>query len=174
MKKTRTIKPRSTVALVPRVIKRRFPHVTKCLDAQTPIEIDVTEDDGGGGVSADFEQCALARAACRQQHADHAIVSKRVVYTIKGNIATRYAVNERIRQEIASFDRHHDFAPGQYVLRPNRPSDRLGARSAYHRPDPRPRHDVTRPRWVPSPRVRDLNVADAVVVTPTKTRRRRA
>lgn len=173
MAKRRTMKPRQPgSALVPRVIKRRFPHVTRVLDATKPIEVHVTDADGGDGVSSDFEQCALARAACRQLKADGAVVSKRVVYVIIKTDAVRYDASERIRQELVSYDRHHDFASGDYTLRPKRPSERLGAQSRhYARDDQRDRHDRPGHRWVAAPRVRDLNVADAVPVKP-KARRR--
>ena len=169
--KTRTMKPRSSIA-VPRIIQRRFPQVTKCIDAPKTIVVEVTEADNSDGASADFEQCALARAACRQQHADHALVSKRVIYTIKGHTAIRYGASERVRQEITSFDRHHDFAPGEYALRPTRPSDRLGARP-YTPRDTRPRHDTALQRWVRSPRVRDLNMAEAAEAAATSTKKTR-
>lgn len=160
MKKTRTMKPRVEM-MVPRAIKRRFPHVTKVVDAVKPLDIDVTEDDGDGGAASDFEQCALARAACRQLRADHALVSKRVIYVVKGDSAVRYGTSEKLRMEISSYDRHKDFAEGHYTLRPKRPSERLGVQRLYPpppRPDTRPRHDVSPRRWS---RVRDLNVADA-------------
>jgi hypothetical protein len=172
--KKRTMKPRPAgSALVPRVIKRRFPHVTRVVDATKPIHVSVTDADSDDAVSSDFEHCALARAACRQLKADGAVVSKRVVYVIIKDAAVRYDSSERIRQELVSFDRHHDFASGDYALNVKRPSERLGApsRHYYTRDDPRARHDRPGQRWVPAPRVRDLNMADAADKRPTKRKR---
>jgi len=47
-------------------------------------------------------------------------------YVIKGKKALRFATPASVQREIVSFDRHGDFAPGDYTLVPKAPSSRLG------------------------------------------------
>ena len=53
-------------------------------------------------------------------------LSEPASYVIKGKSAIRFATPERVQREIVSFDRHQDFAPGEYHLTPKSPSSRLG------------------------------------------------
>jgi hypothetical protein len=50
---------------------------------------------------------------------------------IKGNTAYRYITPESVVREIISFDRHQDFAPGDYGLRsPSKSNSLAGQRNA--------------------------------------------
>jgi hypothetical protein len=59
--------------------------------------------------------------------ADGVIVAVTKAYVIIGNRATRYALPESVSREVVSFDREAGFAPGVYMMRPPKPTDKLGA-----------------------------------------------
>jgi len=127
----------------PRNIRRKFPEVTKIIDADGPIQVRVTPADCDGATTQDPNHCALARAAMREYRADAAIIGMSTSYLIfsKKKLAVRYQTSQAVQRELVSFDRHHDFEPGSYIMQPKRPSRRFGA-DAYTRHDPRPRHDA--------------------------------
>jgi hypothetical protein len=55
-----------------------------------------------------------------------------VAWIIKGNLAVKYEVPESVAREIVSFDRHHDFRPGEYQLSAVPNSCRMGRKSGAH------------------------------------------
>jgi hypothetical protein len=140
---------------IPRSIKRAYPNVTSIIDAKHLVKIHVSARDCKSGEAMNPSECALAKAIKREFKADAAIVGLGASYIIKGNKATRFHTPERIRREIVSFDRHSDFAEGDYVLTRKSPSVRLGMN--YHPKrynDKRKRHDRATVKHITSPRVR--------------------
>lgn len=108
-------------------LRRKFPQVTKTVDARKRLVVTVIAEDNQKGLMKNPEACALARACIRENIADAAIVGVGYTWLIKGNEATRYSTSEGVAREITSFDRHHDFEPGKdYVLGPIAPANRLG------------------------------------------------
>lgn len=123
-KKKKPSKPKSI--LLPRSVRRLFPDVKFAVDADRSIEVSVEPKDCKEAVSLNPSECALARAARRELKADGVIIGLGASYVIRGDRAVRYETPESVRREIVSFDRHHDFAPGNYVLPPKSPSVRFG------------------------------------------------
>jgi hypothetical protein len=111
---------------LPRSLKKLYPNVEHAVDASKPIEILVDADDCKKAERLNPTECALARAAKRELKADGVIIGMQSSYIIKGNVAVRFATPESVRREIVSFDRHQDFAPGEYYLTPKSPSMKLG------------------------------------------------
>jgi hypothetical protein len=64
--------------------------------------------------------------ACKRKKYDGAIISISTAYVIQGDTATRYKVPPNVAREIVAFDRHSEFAPGEYDLRAPSPRERLG------------------------------------------------
>lgn len=119
-------KKKSSVKL-PRSIKRMFPNVNHAVDATKAVEISVNRQDCKAGKRMDATECALAQAAKRELKVDGVIVGMSVSYLIKGNEAIRFATPASVRSEIISFDRHQDFAPGDYHLIPKSATSRFGS-----------------------------------------------
>ena len=110
----------------PRSIRRIFPQVKYIKDADKPMEVNVRKSDCSTAIPFDSTECALAKAAKREYHADYAVIGLASSYIIKGDTAVRYRSGQSVAREIISFDRHNDFAPGEYNLTPYSPSLRLG------------------------------------------------
>jgi len=121
-----TIKTRRSGAKLPRSIRQAFPGVTTVVDADEPIEIAVRSTDCKGAVRLNPSDCALARAARRELKADGAVIGLSTSYVIQGQKAVRFQTPDSVRTEIVSFDRHDDFAPGEYYLTPKSPTSRMG------------------------------------------------
>ena len=111
---------------LPRSVKRLFPNVKSAIDADGPVEVSVTQKDCKEGKKFNPADCALARAAKREFEADAVIIGMSSSYIIKNDIAVRFQTPDSVQREIISFDRHHDFAPGDYYLTPKSPTVRLG------------------------------------------------
>lgn len=111
---------------LPRSVKKLFPQVESALDADTPIEVSVEPKDCKEGKKFNPAECALARAAKREHHADGVIIGMSSSYIIKGKQAIRFATPQSVQREIVSFDRHQDFSPGEYTLVPKSPTARFG------------------------------------------------
>jgi hypothetical protein len=117
--------PRNAIRL-PRSVRRTFPNVKHAIDATKSVEVSVEAKDCKDGKRFNPSECALARAAKRELHADGVIIGMSSSYLIKGDTAMRFETPESVRREIVSFDRHQDFAPGDYYLTPKSPSTRFG------------------------------------------------
>jgi len=100
--------------------------VTKVVDSRKDLKISVTAEDSKASKKKAPDACALANA-CKRSY-DGAIVSLAVAYVIKGDTAYRFQVPQSISRELVSFDRHQDFAPGEYSLKKPTKSARLGPR----------------------------------------------
>src|SRR6185312_6000284 len=108
-------------------IRKFYPDVTAVVDAPQDITIKVTVQDCQKSKKGAPSECALARAF--ERRFDGAIISRTVSYLIKGSKAIRYMTPESVTREIVSFDRHHDFAPGQYYLKAPSGNEILGQRN---------------------------------------------
>lgn len=154
-KKKRT---RTTSVSLPRSVRRLFPNVTHAVDAKQAVEVTVETQDCRGAKRLNPSECALARAARREfKDIDGAIIGMATSYIIRGQEAIRFATPESVRREIVSFDRHDDFAPGEYYLTPKSPTARLGEdhrrRTSSSNPDKvvkRKVHNSVRVRALPS------------------------
>lgn len=113
---------------LPRSLRTLFPNVEFAVDASKPVEISVDAEDCKKGKKLDPTECALAKAAKRELHADAVIIGMNTSYIIKGNQAVRFSTPESVTREIVSFDRNQDFAPGDYYLNPKSPTARLGVK----------------------------------------------
>jgi hypothetical protein len=122
--------------LLPRSVARLFPKVTVAVDADQSIDVKVIKKDCVESKQMDPADCALARAVKRDMEADGAIIGLSSSYIIRGNKAIRFATPERVQREIVSFDRNHDFAPGDYFLTPKSPSSRMGVEKSKRKVTP--------------------------------------
>jgi len=104
-----------------------FPNVETVVDATKAVEVSVNRRDCKDAKKLNPSECALARAAKRELHADGVIIGMGTSYVIRGKQAIRFDTPESVRREIVSFDRHQDFAPGDYYLTPKSPTGRIGA-----------------------------------------------
>lgn len=100
--------------MVPRSLQRQFPKLRRVFDAKKPINVVVTAKDNNGGKVGDAQNCAMARAVCRDFKADTAVIGLSYSYVIKGDTAVRYKTPVTVGREITSFDRSKKFAPGSY------------------------------------------------------------
>lgn len=115
---------------VPRSLHRLFPSVTEAVDSLKSIKVTVKPRDCSEGKRMQAKECALAKATKRQYNADGVIIGLTKSYVIKGKKAIRYKTPVSVAREIISFDRHSDFAPGEYHLANIEPSQRLGRGSS--------------------------------------------
>jgi hypothetical protein len=140
---------------LPRSVRRMFPNVKHAFDADKPVEISVYRKDCKGAKKLNPSECALARAGKRELHADGVIIGMSSSYVIKGDTAVRFQTPESVSREIVSFDRHQDFAPGDYYLTPKSPAARFGEgrnKPSKHGGDGKPRrikHTSARVRVLP-------------------------
>jgi hypothetical protein len=138
------LRERTNKTNVPRFIQRLFPRVEEVVDADTPVSVHVTEDDcDSRAQKMNPNECAMARALKRQFKANGAIIGLSKSYLIRGKRALRFTTPATVGREITSFDRHHDFAPGDYKLAAVSRSQRMGAsysrREGRHGPHDQPR-----------------------------------
>lgn len=125
---------------VPRAISRLYPNVKFVEESDKYVSVRVSKNDCDNAKVMDPTNCAMARAVKKEFHADAAIIGLTSSYIIKGNKAIRFNTPRSTRQEIVSFDRHHDFEPGEYLLNPPSKTQKLGSYSEGSR-DYRKRHD---------------------------------
>lgn len=120
------------------------------VDAPLPAALRVTRGDIEQSVRGDPRHCVIANAARRSLGSEYAIVWKTValfeIPAARGRERTmyRYAVPERTRTLIATYDAGEDVEPGEYPL--NVPSDHAQI-GALHRPG-----DGSRPNRYDGPR----------------------
>lgn len=96
------------------MVQKYHPEVTRVVEAKKALHVSVTPEDCKGSKSKNPSSCAMARA-CEREY-DGAIISLSIAYVINGKTATRYKVPQSVAREIVSFDRNHDFRPGDYKL----------------------------------------------------------
>lgn len=124
---TKKLKTRKTKVGIPSSLHKLYPNVKSVVDADEAVAIEVCKPDVTGAQSMDPTNCALARAVKREFNVDAAIIGISTSYIIKGDKAVRFATPESVSREIVSFDRHHDFEPGNYHLTPKSPTSRFGS-----------------------------------------------
>lgn len=136
------------------IVQKYHPSVTRVVDAKRSIVITVTERDCKTAKRMAPDHCALA-TACEREY-DGAIISLSTAYLIKGTVAERYKVPHAVSREIVSFDRHQDFAAGDYWL--NAPSEtaRLGPRE-YPQPKKKKRYAREKGRYHHTTGIRSLS-----------------
>lgn len=157
VKRSRATKKKRTVSL-PRSVKNLFPQVEYATDATKPVYVSVNKKDCDDAQALNPMDCALARATKREKNADGVIIGMSSSYIIRGKEAVRYATPESVRREIVSFDRHHDFATGDYHLRPKSLTAKFGTEKNKN-PNKRNKgydHDAQHRRVHQSVRVRAL------------------
>jgi hypothetical protein len=115
---------------LPSSLRRLYPQVERAYDADRPVEVSVGPKDCKDAKRLNPTECALAIATRRELKADAVIIGMSTSYIIKGNQAFRYATPESVAREIVSFDRHADFAPGDYHLAVKAPTAKFGASRA--------------------------------------------
>lgn len=98
------------------IVQRHFPNVNKVQDATKNLTIEVTNDDDKKSKRRNMNECAMAVACKRAYKADGVILSRKVAYLVKGDLAIRFIIPESVAREITSFDRGAGFAPGSYHL----------------------------------------------------------
>jgi hypothetical protein len=111
-------------------LRQHFPKVTEVVDATKGVRVTIKQRDTIEGRKNQPTECAMAKAMRRDFDADGVVIGMSYSYLIKGERATRYKTPPSVAREITSFDRHQDFAPGEYGLGPISPSQRLGHRSS--------------------------------------------
>lgn len=97
-------------------IRQFFPQVNRVADSTKSLTVTVTERDCKNAKEKKEDDCAMAHALERELKCDGAIVRPTVAWVIKGDLAVKYQVPGSVAREIVSFDRHHDFRPGEYQL----------------------------------------------------------
>lgn len=117
-----------------RKVKERYPNVNTVSDSLQAVHIDVKTVDQRSATPQEFTDCAFARAAKRCLKADGAYIGIKTSYLIFGNHAIRFFTPVSVQREIPSFDRHDDFAKGNYRLSPVSPSQRLGSAGGHRKP----------------------------------------
>lgn len=120
------VKRKKNKVKVPRSLRRLFPEVEECSDSEQRVEVSVKQQDCNDGKQKRATECAMAKAAKRQFKVDGVVIGLSRSYIIKGKKAVRFKTPESVAREITSFDRHHDFAPGEYHLAPVSPTSRMG------------------------------------------------
>lgn len=105
------------------IVRKYYPQVTRVVEAKRDLQILVTPADSRRSTKKSPNTCALARA-CEREY-EGAIISMSVAYLVKGDKAMRYMVPAAVSREIVSFDRHQDFAPGDYKLKAPATSQKL-------------------------------------------------
>lgn len=100
----------------PRSLTRDFPQVERVIFADKSVKVDVHPRDCKEGKKFQTSECALAKAAKRQFHADGVAIRLTDSFIIKGKTAIRFKTPESVKRELVSFDRHQDFAAGTYQL----------------------------------------------------------
>src|SRR5215471_11970076 len=128
------IKTRKKKFDVPRSLAKFYPDVEFVQDATEEVNISVQEKDCKVASKGDPTECALAKAAKREFKADHVIIGIGTSYLIKGKQAVRFDTPHSVSREIISFDRHGDFASGDYYLKPKSKGKRLHSRSRVDHP----------------------------------------
>lgn len=123
-----------------KIVRKYFPNVRTVTDSKRSVDVTVTKEDTAKSSRKKAEECALARACCRELKMDGAIIGLTTSYLIKGNQAMRFKTSEVVQREIVSFDRHGDFDTGTYRLSSVPPSTRMDSDNRKIRQDKRKNH----------------------------------
>ena len=112
----------------------KYPVGKKITEPDTELAFTVVDDDVVGSVVADKEDCAAARALCRLPDIEHAWVFRsRTLIRFTSGAIERYENPASLRKAIEGFDNSAGlFPPGDYVLKPLKPSNRREAKVAWN------------------------------------------
>lgn len=103
-----------------------FPKVTDVVDADEPLEAEVTANDVSMGTRKQHRVCPYA-TACKRVTRCPVIVSRAVSYVIMNpTTAVRYMNSMALQTQIKVYDQGGDFEPGWYALMPHAESHRIG------------------------------------------------
>lgn len=132
---------RRSSSRIPRSVLRKFPNVTKLVDATEGVVVNVTPTDAKSAKPGDPSGCAMVKAF-KRQHGLSTIIGLTRSYVVEGDTVVRYITPETVGREITSYDRSKDFEPGVYHLAKMTPSQRVGTmKPRAKRKDPRTGHD---------------------------------
>ena len=115
-------------------------------DATHHMFIEISDEDCSKGKRKGPKSCASARAIVRDYEVLSARVHVGVTYVEENNRWIRYLTPRSLGTEIKIFDRGSSFSPGNYMLSPPGPAQRLEAtRKRRQRTDNRAgRHDINK------------------------------
>lgn len=99
------------------IVRSFFPDVKRVVNAKHDLILEITKRDTQKGKTKNHQSCVIAEACKNKLDFDDAIIARRTAFLIRGNVATRFSVPERVTREIVSFDRGGSFAPGSYALK---------------------------------------------------------
>src|SRR5262245_53619384 len=108
------------------IVQGFFPQVTEVKDAMRSARIEVKAEDAASKGIKNHKSCAMAVACKRAWHLDGVIISRTMVYLVKGKVARRFFMTPSATREVVSFDRGGGFAPGVYGLTAIPKNKRLG------------------------------------------------
>jgi hypothetical protein len=109
-----------------KIVQKFYPQVNRVVDAPRERVVTVSAQDCKAATKKMPNDCAMAKAFKREY--DGAIISTSVAYLIRGDKAERFKVPASVSREIVSFDRHKDFAPGEYYLSAPSEAFKMGPR----------------------------------------------
>jgi len=112
---------------LPKNVQAAFPQAVGVIDADEPIMINIMHEDVQGAESYSEINCAAARACKKMYGVDGAFIGRTVSYLLRGTILTRYRTPPSLTEEETSFDRHGDFAVGNYRLSAMSGSHKMGS-----------------------------------------------
>jgi hypothetical protein len=118
------------------------------VDADGPLDIEITRKDIARSDLKKPDNCAIAVACKRLFHTEVRVhLTRTYLKDPNANRWVRFKTPTRAKQEIVAFDRGGKFAPGTFTLTPPPTSDRLGRKNKP--PGPKlttgtPRRPVTR------------------------------
>lgn len=103
-----------------------FPKVTDVVDADEPLDVEVSENDVRMGTRGEHRICPYATACKRKTHGG-VIIARRTAYIILGTTAIRYMIPQSLAGQIATYDKGGSFTEGTYTLNPAAGSHKIGA-----------------------------------------------
>jgi hypothetical protein len=104
-------------------------------DATRSLELHITARDIAHADNKNPEDCVAARACRRQFHAKEARIHLgRTYIRLNDNNWIRLRTPKPLRDEIIAFDRGGKFEPGDFLLSPVVPADRLGNNKRNRKP----------------------------------------
>lgn len=103
-----------------------FPQVRDVVDADEPLEAEVTSNDVSMGTRKKHRVCPYATACKRKTHCP-VIISRSVSYVIMSTTAVRYHNSTALQRQIAVYDQGGEFEVGVYAMNPYSENHRIGA-----------------------------------------------
>lgn len=101
------------------------------VDATKPATVKVTPSDIEKAKSLNSKQCAFARAALKEPGVMGAYFFRSIAFIEYRDCMVRFALPQKVRDEITTFDRAGFMEPGRYVINPIQPSVTKEGQAAY-------------------------------------------